>query len=448
MLRHYRMVIATLFILGGLTGCTLSGGTVEEALPQISGEPVAQITAPLPNATYLEGVGVNIQITVTNAGADIDRVEVSLDGVVAATLPDPNPSDESAFGVTQTFSAEGIGAHLVEARVFRVDGSVSQPVSVTYNVVADLPSAPTPTPTNTIPPTATPTVTVTTPAPTIEATTDSAAAQPTATSGTTGSGVSISTNPANTAVATTAATTAGVTPAGSPTSTTPIAKFEGAVNVRRGPSTNFEPPIGTFNAGQSAEVLALNTDGTWLKVRFSGGEGWVFREIVKTEGAVESLPREAGPAIPTRPPATATSAVTAAPTTAATATTATTGGANLIVVGFELRQNAGTTNANDITINQASTAFVRVRNVGDQPAGGFFAVLTIVNTSDGGFKLVEAAAANGLAAGAEALIQIAFTDKAGQNLSKTAVVRVDENNQVPEINENDNASAPITYTLK
>lgn len=443
MLRYTRMVIPALFLAWVLTGCTLSGGPIEESVPQISGEPVVRLTAPLPNATYLEGVGVNIQIAVTNAGEDIDRVEVSLDGVVAATLPDPNPSDSPAFGVTQTFSAEGVGAHTVEVRVFRVDGTVSQPVSVTYNVVAGITAAAaTPTPTNTIPPTATATATVSTPAPTAGSGAASTV-QPTA------GGVTISTNPASTAVATTAATAAGATPTGSATATTPLAKFEGAVNVRRGPSTNFEPPIGTFNAGQSAEILALNTDGTWLKVRFAGGEGWVFGQIVKTEGPIDSLPREAGPAVPTLPPATATSAVTAAPVTTTVATTApSTGGPNLIVVGFELRQNSGTTNVNDIAINQLSTAFVRVRNVGDQPASGFFAVLTIVNTSDGGFKLVEAGAVNGLAAGAEALVQIAFTDTAGQNLSKTAVVRVDENNQVPEVNENDNASAPITYTLK
>ena len=439
-MRHYRMVIPALLLAWVLAGCTLSGGSVEEVIPQISGEPLARITAPLPNATYLEGVGVNIQLAVSNAGAGIDRVEVSLDGVVAATLPDPNPSDAPAFGVTQTFSAEGVGSHVVEARVFREDGTVSLPVSVTYNVVSDLPSAPTPTPTNTIPPTPTSAQTVILTALPLQ-TTDTAQ-----TTVTPGGVVVVSTNP----VATPLATSAGVTPSGVATSTTPLAKFEGAVNVRRGPSTNFEPPIGTFNAGQSAEALALNTDGKWLKVRFSGGEGWVFLEIIKTEGAIDSLPREAGPAVPTRAPATATSAFTAVPagTSVPATTVPSTGGPNLIVVGFELQQIAGGKPINDITINEPSTAFVRVRNVGDQPSIGFFAVLTIVNTSDGGFKLVEAGAVSGLAAGAETLVQIAFTDKAGQTMAKTAVVRVDENNQVLETNENDNASAPINYTLK
>lgn len=420
MSRRYRLVIIALVWAWTMTGCTLSSGPIEEPLPQLSGEPQVQISAPLPNSTYLEGVGVNIQITVSNAGADIDRVEVYLDGVLTATLPDPNPMDAPMFGVTQTVKAEGVGSHTIEAQVFRDDGAASPPVSAQFNVIANEPIAPTPTPTNTVAPTLTPSVAPPTQTPTI-------------------------TSVATTSTSETPSAATAVTPSGSPTSTTPLARFEGAVNVRRGPSTNFEPPIGTFNANQTAEVLALNTDGTWLKVRFAGGEGWVFRQIVKTEGPIESLPREAGPAVPTLAP-TSDANTTPAPTL--TPTTATTGGVNLIVVGFELRQNAGTRPVNEIGINEASTAFVRVRNVGDQPASGFFVVLTIVNTDDGGFKLVEAAAVGGLEPGSETLAQIAFTDIAGQNLSKTAVVRVDENNQVAEINEADNASAPINYVLK
>lgn len=454
MLRAYRPLVAALVMALALTGCSLSTGPTEETLPVISGPPQVRIAAPLPNASYLEDVGVNIQIAVSNAGADIDRVEVSLDGVVAATLPDPNPSDAASFGVTQTFTAEGVGAHIVEVRVFRADGTASEPVSVTYNVVEDLPTAVPPTPTNTVAPTqeSSPTATNTVPPTTAAPTTQSAATtQPTTSTG----GVTISTStapagattqPTNAPAATTAATAAGAPP---------TASFEGLVNVRRGPSTNFIPPIGTFNAGDTTEILSLNTNGTWLKVRFAGGEGWVLRELVNTEGDLNALPREAGPPIPTLPPATAvppTSAVqpttapgsTAAPTTSAPAGN----GANLVITGFELRQINGGTPANDISINQPSIAFVRVRNAGNQPAPGFFVVLTIVNVTDGGFLLAEATPVNGLAAGEEILVQIGFTDMAGQGLQKRAVATADQNNQVTETNENDNNSPEIIYTLK
>jgi hypothetical protein len=452
MLRAYRPLVAALLMALALTGCSLSTSPTEETLPVISGPPQVRIAAPLPNASYLEGVGVNVQIAVSNAGTDIDRVEVSLDGVVAATLPDPNPSDAASFGVTQTFTAEGVGAHIVEVRVFRADGTTSEPVSVTYNVVEDLPTSVPPTPTNTVAPTqeASPTATNTVAPTTAAPTTQSAATTQPTTS--TGGGVTISTStPSTSATSQPAPTTASTAAGGTP----PRASFEGLVNVRRGPSTNFIPPIGTFNAGDTAEILSLNTNGTWLKVRFAGGEGWVLRELVNTEGDLNALPREAGPPIPTLPPATAvppTSAVqptTAPGSTAAPTTSAPTGsGPNLVITGFELRQINGGTPANDISINQPSIAFVRVRNAGNQPAPGFFVVLTIVNVTDGGFLLAEATPVNGLAAGEEILVQVGFTDLAGQGLQKRAVATADQNNQVAESNENDNNSPEIIYTLK
>ncbi len=411
MLRAYRPLATALLTALLLAGCTLSSGPTEQVIPQISGAPVARITAPLPNTTYLEGVGVNVQIAVSNAGSDIDRIEVRLDGAAAITLPSPNPSGAPAFGVTQTFIAEGIGTHTVEVRVYREDGTSSAPVSVSYAVVAEVQAQPTPTPTNTIPPTLQPTATL---PPTVQPTADSAGAPVI---------VATTTNPASPAAPVTA-------------------RFEGAVNVRRGPSTNFVPPVGTFNAGQSTTVLALNTDGTWLKVSITGGEGWVLRELVKTEGPVDSLPREAGPPIPTLAPATNTPQSAAVPTTTAVT------GPNLVVVGFELRQINGSRPVNDISINEPSIAFARIRNAGDQPAGGFVALLTIVNTADNSVNVAEALVVPGLAAGEEQLIQIGFTDSTGQNAQKSATIRLDENNQVAETNENDNRSNPITYTLR
>lgn len=414
MLRAYRPLATALLTALLLAGCTLSSGPTEEVIPQISGAPVARITAPLPNTTYLEGVGVNVQIAISNAGNDIDRVEMSLDGVTTVTLPSPNPSGAPAFGVTQTFVAEGIGTHTVEVRVYREDGTSSAPVSVSYAVVSEAQAQPTPTPTNTVPPTAQPTATV---PPTTPPTTDSAGAPVIVVS-----------------------TTETASPAG--TTVPVIARFEGAVNIRRGPSTNFVPPLGTFNAGQSTTVLALNTDGTWLKVSIAGGEGWVLRELVKTEGPVDSLPREAGPPIPTLAPATNT------PQSAAVPTTTPITGPNLVVVGFELRQINGNRPVNDISINEPSIAFARIRNAGDQPAGGFVALLTIINTADNSVNVAEALVVAGLAPGEEQLIQIGFTDSAGQNAQKSATIRLDENNQVAETNEDDNRSNPITYTLR
>lgn len=418
-----------LCILLVAAGCTLSlPGQAVEATPQFAGAPQVRIAAPLANTTYLQGVPVNVQVQVVNAGPDIDRVEVSIDGVLLAMLPEPNPTGASAFGVTQSFTPDEAGVYRIEARAFRAEGPPSAPAVVSITVIDSLPSR---TPQASATFTATPTVQATTAVPSPQ--TPSATPRPPTQSG--------STTPTSTLPP-------GPTAAISATSTVPIARFQGIVNVRRGPSINFEPPLGTFQAGQSTEILALNTDGTWLKVRFAGGEGWVFRQIVETDGPVDSLPREAGPPIPTLPPATATSpAPVVQPTSAPAQPTASTAdGPNLVVVNWEMRMlNGG--GINQINTNQPAIAFVRVRNTGNQPAGGFFAVLTIVNSSDSANKIVEAGAIGGLAPGEEQIVQVGFTDSSPAGTGRTAVVRLDENNQIPETNEGDNESTPISYTL-
>jgi uncharacterized protein YraI len=444
-MRRMTRILLLSWILAALTGCTLSFSGPEVAeLPEFSGVPVVRITAPLPNATYLSGVSVNVQVQVAAAGPDIDRVEVFADDALIGTLPQPNPTGAAAFGVTQTFTAEGEGQHTIRALAYREDGSVSDPVTVTINVVHELPSRATATaePTDTSPavsPTSTvlATATVATVA-TNTPETASSASTPQAT-------VGISINPTSAGTPSAASTSA-------PSGTAPIAKFEGVVNVRRGPSTNFEPPLGTFQAGQQTEILSQNNDGTWFKVKFANGEGWVFAQITKTEGDIASLPREAGPPIPTARPATATPIApvvqpTSAPSEPTTAPV-TSDGPNLVVVNWEMRVIEGNRPVNDIAVNQPAIAFVRVRNAGNQPASGFFAVLTIVNSSDSGAKIVEAGSSVGLAPGEEQVIQVGFNDNtAAAGTGRVAVVRLDENNQVPETNENDNASSPISYTL-
>ena len=84
---HRRWLIALLILM---TGCTLNNVSVPNET--ISGAPTVRILAPQPNATYMEGVAVNLQATISNAGKDIDRVEIVIDGATVATLNQPNPS--------------------------------------------------------------------------------------------------------------------------------------------------------------------------------------------------------------------------------------------------------------------------------------------------------------------------------------------------------------------
>ena len=442
-MRRMARILLLSWILAALTGCTLSfNGPEVASLPEFDSPPTVRITAPLPNTTYLSGVAVNIQVQVSNAGPDIDRVEVSTPDGLIGTLPQPNPTGAAAFGVTQTFTPDEAGTHVIQAVAYRADGTESLMASVTINVVDELPSRATATtePTDTGPAATSTNTLAATVAVAATSTSETSSSAPTAQPT-----VGVSINP-------TSAGTSSAVSTGAPSNTAPIAKFEGVVNVRSGPSTNFEPPLGTFQAGQQTEILSQNNDGTWFKVKFATGEGWIFAQITKTEGDIASLPREAGPPIPTARPATATPiAPVVQPTSAPSQPTTppvTTDGANLVVVNWEMRMLAGNRPVNDIAVNQQAIAFVRVRNAGNQPASGFFAVLTIVNSSDNGAKIVEAGSSVGIAPGEEQVIQVGFTDNAAAaGTGRVAVVRLDENNQVPETNENDNASSPISYTL-
>src|SRR5687767_8243726 len=77
-MRRMARILLLSWTMAALTGCTLSfNGPEVASLPEFDSAPVVRITAPLPNTTFLFGVAVNVQVQVSNAGPDIDRVEVS-----------------------------------------------------------------------------------------------------------------------------------------------------------------------------------------------------------------------------------------------------------------------------------------------------------------------------------------------------------------------------------
>jgi len=296
-LKSFCRSLATLTALLLLTGCNLSQSPDNAGV--IGGAPTVRLVSPLPNALYLENVAVNISAQIGNAGADIDRVEVALDDSIIATLPQPNTTSAPAFNIVHTWTASGEGTHTLSVTAFRADGSSSDAAAVTISVrtqaAGNLTDSVIPTAGNT-------TVNAT-------ATTGSTSAN---TRAATSTRVPPTPRPTNTSASQAA-------PAAAPTSNVPTASFTQGINVRRGPGTNFEPPIGVFAAGQTSEILSLNLDGTWYKVRYGGGEGWVYAPFTTASGNTANLPREAGP--PPPPPPTATTVLviptvaTAAPQT-------------------------------------------------------------------------------------------------------------------------------------
>lgn len=82
--------------------------------------------------------------------------------------------------------------------------------------------------------------------------------------------------------------------------------------MRGGPGTGFDV-VGQVSAGERTDVIAVNEDGTWLQIRYAGGEGWVLAQLGAVQGDVSGLPVAQVPTdVPTL---TETSTVTASATT-------------------------------------------------------------------------------------------------------------------------------------
>jgi hypothetical protein len=435
-----------LLFLFAITGCSLSSLGIGEGeeVAVISGAPVVELSAPLANSTFLQGVVVNILASVSNAGQDIQRVEFRINEMTIADVASPNPAGAPRFSVTRTWTAEAAGNYTVSVIAYRGDGTSSQPATVQINVVDGL-AEPTeteePAPTQTTPP---PTATNTQAAP---PTTNAPAAEVDNTS----------TEEADADAGTGGEAAAATEEAAASSDEVVVRVVRGGMNVRRGPSTNFVPPVGVLVGETDVPIIAANQDGSWYKIKFQGADAWISSAanlVTLVSGDPSTLPIEQGPPIPTLAPPTAIPATAAPLATTAPGTTpgatvaAPTGGdgPNLVVTGFELRQ--GSRPVNTIFINEPAVAFIKVKNVGNQPATGFFAVLRIVNKDDGGFLLERATAVNSLAVNEEIIVQVPFTDEAGPGLVKSAAAFVDLNNQVPESNEQDNGSTfAIEYVL-
>ncbi|MBL8154710.1 MAG: SH3 domain-containing protein, partial [Anaerolineae bacterium] len=258
-----------LAVLLGACNLLTSPDSVQSA---ISGPPVVQIAAPPANATYLESVAVNIQALVTNAGADIDRVEILVDGTIIQTLQQPNPGGAPSFSIAQAWQAAGTGAHTLSVQAFRADGSSSAPATVTVNVISQAQMTPT---------------------------LAEQQANPTAQTQPGGNQTQPTTPPQQVQPTTPpTAVPASPVPQASPTPNVPTATFLQGVNVRSGPSTAFVPPIGSFAAGQATEILARTPAGDWYKVRYYNGEGWVFGQLLSVSGDTSRIAVDPGPPIP------------------------------------------------------------------------------------------------------------------------------------------------------
>lgn len=396
----HRRIWVLLLIL--MAGCTLTN--TGPANQSVSGAPVVSIGAPSPNATYLEGVVVNIQATVSNAGQDIDRVEIVIDGTTVATLSQPNPEGAATFNVTHGWSASGVGSHSISVIAYRADGSSSSPQSVTISVIANQPTG----------------ATGATNAPTL-----SSANSQTLPTATLAQQLSQPTSPPQPAVP-----SQPTNPPASPTPSTPTASFSQGVNVRRGPGLVFDPPIGAFAAGQTTDILAVNPAGSWYKVRYGGGEGWVFAALVTAAGDVASLPRDPGPPVPTSTPIPPTQPPPPPATTA-----------NLVAGIVELQPGQP-------VCAQTFNVGLDVANLGNEPTASSGTVsLEDVRSADGSVQQTTIGGYPVLQPQQTFRVNMPLTVSTWYNEEHTIILIIDPNNQIPETNESDNRRE-VKYTLQ
>jgi len=83
------------------------------------------------------------------------------------------------------------------------------------------------------------------------------------------------------------------TPVPAHATATPIAimgMLTARVNVRLGPGTGYDS-LGLLDSGQTVQIFAQNTDGTWVQIAYSlspSGSGWISAQFVDTGG--QSIP--------------------------------------------------------------------------------------------------------------------------------------------------------------
>ena len=272
-MRRDAKLAATLFTLL-LAACNLNmaPGPSNQV---ISGPPLVQIQAPLPNSSYLEGVAVNIQAQVQNAGSGPASVTFYADNVAFDNQTDLNSAGTGTFNAGASWTSSGAGAHVLSVVARRDDGSSSAPASVTVNVISQ-------------------------------------GAGPTQGDGDAGdSGDSGDVGDAGRQDGEPAREEPTDVP--EPTFDGPMARVMRGAYVRAGPDTRFAPPIGSIAAGDQVELLAINIHKTWYKIKYYNGEGWVFGSLLEVSGDVEDLPAVWGPPLPEPTPVPPTAAPAPAP---------------------------------------------------------------------------------------------------------------------------------------
>lgn len=407
--------------------CTLPGGGDggdAGAQTVIDGPPVVVIQSPQANATYLEGISINILATISNAGPDIARVVVELDGARIGDEANPNPTGAAVFNIRLPWTAQGIGSHTINVSAERADGTASAPVPVTINIVQQDSDTGSQGGSTGSTPGSQPVV------PTVQPTQDTSQQQPTQGTGATNQQAQPTVPVPQNTQPPPPSPTDPPPPTAQPTSSQPRARMNVGVNIRQGPGTVFAI-IGSMAANDETTLLAVNPAGTWYKIQYYNGEGWVFGTLVTTSGNLSNLPVDAGPPTPVPTNTPLPPSATPIPVNV-----------NLAIVNVA-------TSPHPLTCAVTSEVQVTIRNTGTQatPNGGAVSIQAILN-STGAVLETTRTVFPVIAPGQQVTVSAFITVSVNTNETQHLVVRIDVDNQVTESDENDNTRNDADYVLQ
>ena len=314
-----RLHVALFAVVLLAAACNLSPGTTQSQAAETA-TPMGtwiNLLAPPAGTAVERGATIELSAVVENAGENLERAEVRIDGEIVRRYLMPSADDTSSVAISENWLAEALGEHVLKFYVCFTDGSCIESAPVMIQVVAP--------PTEPVP---------------------------------------ITSNPTKVTVAATVVTPAFTTVTPEPTAPANVVTariLTEVLNVRSGPSTQFEL-VSTLKKDDTVRVFA-RTESGWYKIFLSGQERWLYGAadagLVELIGPHETLPIDHGPPLPTQPPATATPIPPQYP--------------NLIIEGAELQ-------GGNLVCGESGILRFRVRNAGNVPTqwGGSIRVRDIL----------------------------------------------------------------------
>ena len=105
--------------------CNLNASP-ESAAPDFAGPPIIVIAAPQPEQQYLAGATAIVQARIENAGPDLARVAVLLDGALLGERWQPNETGAQVLPLTIDWPTSQAGIFTISVLAERADGTVAR----------------------------------------------------------------------------------------------------------------------------------------------------------------------------------------------------------------------------------------------------------------------------------------------------------------------------------